>query len=165
MARASSLDVLVAQLEVQLGRLSSLLVTSPRAGAAAAAVAEQIARGLLARGVRVRLLVVTQRMTTEGDSATGERAGDAGGGLTPHVLSPAEVGSLDAARAVLSWDGVTVAAAEAILDAPAAVFLAATAGAVVLAVERASTARRDVERARGEIEAAGGRLVAGVLRE
>ncbi|HEX6507490.1 MAG TPA: hypothetical protein VF221_07650 [Chloroflexota bacterium] len=166
MSESSSLHVLIAQLQVQLTDLHSLLVTSPRRGPGAALIAEQIASGLVLRGVRTKLIVL---QGDTDDAARSSRGGDIANqtalDITKQRVEVHELGTPQAARALLDVpEGIAVVAAAGVLELPAAVFLAAAADAVLLVADRGRTAREDLARARAEIDAAGGHLVAAVLR-
>jgi hypothetical protein len=166
----TSLDVLLAQLQIRLERLESLLVTSPLLQGNAVAVAERIVSGLQTRGIATILYlpasparpdrVVHERSST---SAEGETRGSS---TSIRTFTPEQAGTPLLARTLLAAPGaVTVAAAPGILEDPVALFLAAAADGVLLVVQPRHTTRADLRRARLEIETAGGRLVGAVLHE
>src|SRR5438270_1209311 len=135
MSADASLDVLIAQLQIQLERLESLLVTSPGREGKVAMVAQRIVSALRAREVATSLYVPA----TSAAAAPSE-PGSAG----PHddtsrldtetrTFSPAQVGTPDLARALLASPGrVAVVAAPGVLEDPTSLFLAAAADAVLL---------------------------------
>lgn len=95
--------------------------------------------------------------------ALAEVAGKAGRLVDISGARP-EVWSLDQARAsLLSPEGTAVVAAGGLLDSPNALVAAAVADAVVVLVQRGRTTRRDLARARSELERTGAKLVGAFL--
>ncbi len=170
MSVGASLDVLMAQLQIQMERLEALLVTSPLRQGDAETVASRIVAGLRARDITTTLYVPAS--SARSDEAARETTSPALRDQTRNLdassrtFTPAQAGTPQLARTLIASPGtVVVAAAPGVLEDPSALFLAAAADAVLLVVQARRTTRADLTRARVEIEAAGGRLVGAVLRE
>jgi hypothetical protein len=168
MKAGASLDILIAQLQIQMERLEALLVTSSHREDNAVAVAQRIVSGLCAREVVTTLYVPA---TPPGAAASkpgssGSHDATANPDNETKTFTPAQVGTPSLARALFASPGrVTVVAAPGVLEDPTALFLASAADAVLLVVEARQTTRADLRRARLEIETAGGKLVGAVLHE
>lgn len=159
----ASLDVLMAQLQIQMERLEALLVTSPLRQGDAEGVAERIVSGLRTLGVPTTYLAPAssarsiEAVEQKNSPATHDRTRN---------FTAAQAGTPLLARNLFAAPGtLTVVAAPGVLDDPSALFLAAAADAVLLVVEARRTTRADLRRARVEIETAGGHLVGAVLHE
>lgn len=168
MSADGSLDVLIAQLQVQIERLASVLVTSPRRTGHAQVVAERIVSSLQSRGVITRLHLPATSSATNGLS--GEHQASAASNALPsqaldvRTYTPAQVGTPLLARTMITEPSLlSVAAAPGILDDTSALFFAAAADVVLMVVSPGHTRRDDLQRAAWEIETAGGRLVGAVL--
>jgi hypothetical protein len=168
MSPGASLDVLIAQLQIQMERLEALLVTSPAQRNDVAAVAQRIVSGLRAREVATALYLPAASPATAASSpGRSDRKDDTTGrDAETRSFTPAQAGTPALARALFAAPGkVTVVAAPGVLEDPTSLFLAAAADAVLLVVEARQTTRADLRRARLEIETAGGRLVGAILQE
>ena len=158
---SASLDVLIAQIQIQFEQLQSLVVTSPLEQQSPERVAERIVEGLRNRGMAVILYL----------PATGGASDRAESGSTlPEKnvstcrFTSAQAGTPQLARSLLASPGhVTVAAAPGVLENPSALFLAGAADAVLMVAQAGRTARSDLKRARLELESAGAHLVGAVL--
>jgi hypothetical protein len=170
MSLGASLDILMAQLQIQVERLETLVVTSPLQQGSAEFVAQRIVTGLTSRGVATTLYLPASPSLPDERSQTPDESASGGDAVTPGpptvAYTPAQVGTPQLARSLLASRGtITVAAAPGVLEDPTALLLAAVADAVLLVVESGRTTRADLKRARLELAAAGGCLVGAVLAE
>jgi hypothetical protein len=170
MSPGASLDVLVTQLQIQMERLETLVVTSPLKQGGVELVAQRIVSGLRSRDIATTLYLPASSYRPDEQSQTPEVSISRGNAAPPGPLTlaytPAQVGTPQLARSLLTSPGtITVAAAPGVLEDPTALLLAATADAVLLVVESGRTTRADLKRARLELTAAGGHLVGAVLHE
>jgi hypothetical protein len=167
MNTGSSLDVLIAQIQIKLEGLGNLVVTSPLSKSDADLVAERIVAGFRARGILAGLyLCVSPNPSGTSVPDNPANAHEVGEelDLSPRTFSAAQAGTPQLARSMLASHGtVTVASAPGILQEPSSLFLAAAADAVLLVVQARHTTRSDLKRARLELETAGARLVGAVL--
>jgi hypothetical protein len=165
---SASLDVLIAQIQIQFEQLGSLVVTSPVAAVTTDLVAKRIVDGFQARGISIVLCVraASDRSGRNDGSRTDSPAGGKEPRLATRSFTSAEAGTPQLARSLLGSEGlVTVASAPGLLEDPVALFLAAAADAVLLVGETGKTSRADLKRARLELDTAGAHLVGGVLSE
>jgi hypothetical protein len=164
----ASLDVLVAQIQIQFEQLGSLVVTSPMASLTTDLVAKQIAESFDARGISTVLYIraASDRSDRNDSSLTDSPVGSKEPRLAMRRFTLAGAGTPQLARSLLGSEGVvTVASAPNLLDDPVALFLATAADAVLLVAETGKTSRADLKRARLELDTAGAHLVGAVLSE
>ncbi len=169
MKPTASLDILIAQIQIQFEHLASLVVTSPLRQKGVERVAERIVDGLRVRGMATILYLPATDGPSDPDVRSDQSESKnvpADTNIFPRVFTPAQAGTPRLARSLLATPGiVTVAAAPGVLEDPSALFLATAADAVLLVAEAGITARADLRRARLELESAGARLVGAVLAE
>lgn len=165
---SASLDVLIAQIQIQLEQLQSLVVASPLRPGIAERVAERVVAGLRGRGIGAILYLPAG----DAPSDAAAHSNHSGSGVREdsdasfRTFTSAQAGTPQLAKSLLtSPGGLTVAAAPGILEDPSALFLAAASDAVLMVAEAGRTAREDLKRARLELETAGAHLVGAVLAE
>ncbi len=152
-----SLAMLIAELQITMEAMQSLLVTSPLADTRVRGIASEISDSLRGREIPVRLLLLDPggHLVPPGDT-TATPAGE--NHAPPDIRTPA------AARGYLNAPGIlTVTGSPAVLEDPTTLILAAAADAVALVVEQGKTSRRSLQAARQELHAVGAHLVAAVL--
>ncbi len=167
MSADSSLDVLIAQIQIQLERLESLVVTCPTPHKSADQVATRIVDGLRARDIATVLYLPADSGAAHGSAASngaGARHAGVEANGSPRKFTAAQVGTPQLARSLLVSPGViTVASAPGILEDPSSLFLASAADAVLIVAEAGRTTRAALRRARLELDTAGAHVVGAVL--
>ena len=85
-------------------------------------------------------------------------------GVATVYLSQKDAGSIEALRSILHrFNGFTTVLGAGVLDSPSTLLVSGAVDGVLMVVQRGRTMRDDVERARHQVETAGGTVVGSVL--